>query len=256
MTILHAIILGIVQGITEFLPVSSSGHLIIFPTLFNWPLQPLSFDIALHIGTLLALVIFFWHTLWNLIKKPNLVLLLIIGTIPALIAGFALSDVAENTFRSPVLVAINMIWFGVVMGVVDRFSSGERKYEEMAKKNVLVVGLMQCLALIPGTSRSGTTIVGGRLQGLSREQSAEFAFLLGIPVTFGAVVKGSFDLYQIGITQSEMVLMLGGIISSALVGIVVIKWLLKFLTTHGLMPFVIYRLVVGFGLLLIFKIHT
>ena len=250
MTILHAIILGIVQGITEFLPVSSSGHLIIFPTLFNWPLQPLSFDIALHVGTLLALVLFFWRTLWGLLKKPNLILLLVIGTIPALVAGYFLADLADTLLRNPLIVAVDMIWFGLIMGAVDRFSSGERKYEDMATKNVLVIGFMQCLALIPGTSRSGTTIVGGRLQGLSREQSAEFAFLLGIPVTFGAVVKGGFDLYKLGITQNEMVLMLGGIISSALVGMIAIKWLLKFLTNHGLMPFVIYRLVVG-GLLLV-----
>lgn len=162
MTIFHAIILGIVQGITEFLPISSSGHLIIFPALLNWPLQPLSFDIALHIGTLLALIIFFWRKLLLLRKNKGMLILLLIGTAPALIAGLLLSDLAEHAFRNPMIVAIDMIWFGIVMGIVDRFSSGEKSYDDMSKKNVLVIGLMQCLSLIPGTSRSGTTIVGGR----------------------------------------------------------------------------------------------
>jgi undecaprenyl-diphosphatase len=256
MTTLQIVVLAVVQGITEFLPISSSGHLILIPYFTNWPDQGLDFDLAVHIGTLTAIVAYFWRTLWAMARdwfrsiaaraevgQSRLAWAVLFGTIPVGIVGLLFRDQIETTLRSPLVVACTTIGFGLLLGVADRLR-GTRDERKLGWLDVLAIGCAQACALVPGTSRSGITISAGLLRGLSREAAARFAFLLAVPAMTAA---GLSELLHVAGTNTPIdthALLLGGVIS-AVTGLACIHFFMKWLTRFGLLPYVIYRLVLG-----------
>ncbi|HEX2998843.1 MAG TPA: undecaprenyl-diphosphatase UppP [Armatimonadota bacterium] len=255
MGIFQAIILGVVQGLTEFLPVSSSGHLVALPAVMHWNAFNLQFDVALHMGTLVALAAYFYRDWLNMLlalvgsgpgssverqERRRLAITLIAACIPAGLAGVVLEHAAETIFRSPYLVAINLAVIGVIMLLVDRASKGKRNVENANLGDGLFIGLAQVLALIPGVSRSGITIIAGLARNLSREEAARFSFLLSVPITFGAGVFALRDLRG-GLPAGETIPFLAGVVSAALVGYLTIAFLLDYLRRHDLRIFVYYR---------------
>lgn len=265
MELVRAIVLGVVQGAAEFLPISSSAHLILIPALFRWPDQGLAFDVALHAGTLLALVMYFWrdwarvavalggdlrHRRWGReLRSPDsrLALSIVIGTLPAATLGVAFDRWVEEHVREAWLVASTLALFGAVMVVVDRRARGHRGAEELTAFEALLIGCGQALALVPGVSRSGATIVAALLVGLRREEAARFSFLLGIPVIAGAVLLKARELPA---AEAGLAGPLIGMAAAAVVGTLAIAWLLRFLRTRSLAPFAYYRWVIaGFALL-------
>lgn len=265
MTPLQAIVLAIIQGISEFLPISSSGHLILVPHFLGWPDQGLVFDIATHVGSLLAVMVYFRRELANLYRaiprlftrealQPGtdafLLLGLGVGTIPAAIAGLLLSDFVAGSARNPTLVATNLIVFGVLLGLADRFGRKRWDLSQVRWLHVLVVGTLQALALIPGTSRSGITMTGGMATGLTRPAAASFAFLLYVPVMLAVTAKEIVDLAQgAGAGVGAVPLALGFAVS-ALTSFAVIAFLLRWLQRRTLMVFVVYRVLLGLFILL------
>ncbi|MFA5135674.1 MAG: undecaprenyl-diphosphatase UppP [Patescibacteria group bacterium] len=265
MDTLYAIILGIVQGLTEFWPVSSSGHLVVAHEVLNFSFaDDLGFDVALHLGTLLALIVFFWRDIvayivaffrsfanWNL--KGDLAQrfawYIAAGTVPAAVAGYFLTDAAETVFRSPVLVACLLIGVGILFIVFERVFRVRRSLNELGWSSVMVIAFAQVFALIPGVSRSGSTILAGLSQGLSRAAAARFSFLLSIPIVFAAGLKKMFDVYGSGISGQEWATMLIGCIGAAVTGYVAITVLLKYLERHPLHVFAYYRFVLGAAIL-------
>jgi len=239
---LEAIILGIVQGITEFLPVSSTAHLILFPWFFHWGglLDTLTFDVALHAGTLVALLLCFWKDWLDLImKKRGLFGLLVLATIPAAIAGALLNDIVENTLRSPYIICASLVVVGLVMYAAEKMYK-HKTMEEVTLFDALFVGFAQAIALIPGVSRSGITISAGLFRGLDRESSARFSFLLATPIIAGAVVLHGRKI--LGDTvQHDMQLFMAGFLASAVTGFFAIRFLLGFLRNHTVNVFVYYR---------------
>lgn len=263
--------LGIVQGAAEFLPISSSGHLILVPALFRWPDQGVAFDVALHAGTLLALVAYFrreWarialavggdlrHRRWGGgLRSPDsrLALAIVIGTLPAATLGVVFDRWVEEHVREAWLVASALALFGVVMFVVDRRARGCRGAEELTAVEALVIGCGQALALVPGVSRSGATIVAALLVGLRREEAARFAFLLGTPVIAGAFLLKARELPA---ADAGMAGPLVGMATAAVVGALAIAWLLRFLRTRSLAPFAYYRWAVAAFTLLVAALRT
>ena len=263
MSILQAIILGLVQGITEFAPVSSSGHLILVPWMLGWhivddPALNKSFDVALHMGTFVGAVIYFRHDLWVYIKAfvascrarairtpdERLAWALVVGTIPGMIAGATLESVIEVKLGQPWLIAVMLAVFGVVLYVVDRRARQDRDLDSVGARTGLFVGIAQALALQPGVSRSGVTITAGRLVGLNREAAARFSFLLALPIIAGAGGLKAVDLAQTGF-QGYGPQFLAGFLAAAVSGFVVIWFLLRYLRTHDFLLFMIYRLAVA-----------
>lgn len=268
MEFLQTILAGAVQGLTEFLPVSSSGHLILFHEYFGFDVvDSLSFDVVLHLGTLVALVVFFWNDIWQiasawirgLIRKDQRMALeyrlgwyIIAGTIPAVVAGLYLEQTIETVIRTTSVVAWMLIVVGVLLYVADRLSQASRDISQLRWGGVVLIGCAQALALIPGVSRSGITIIAGLSQKLQRAAAARFSFLLSIPVVFGAGLKKVFDLVQAGdVQQSQWMLLFLGFVSSAMVGYLCIKYFLKFLQRHSLRIFAYYRIIIGIILLLL-----
>lgn len=273
MTIFQSIVLGVIQGITEFLPVSSSGHLILLPTLLGWDLQSLSFDVALHFGTVLAVLIFFakdWYLMISMLmrdvvfsntllkeksiknfhKESKLLLTIGVVIIPVAIAGYLFESPIEAMFRSPIAVAAMLIIVAVLMYVSDRYSEKLlKKKDNITFMDSLLISVSQVLALIPGTSRSGITITTGLFLGLKREDAAKFSFLLATPLILGAAVLKVPDLF-IGSTESISTLFFG-VLSSFIVGILSIKFLLDFVKKHNLNVFIIYRILLGIFILYI-----
>jgi undecaprenyl-diphosphatase len=267
MTPLQAIVLAIIQGISEFLPISSSGHLILVPRLLGWPDQGLVFDIATHVGSLLAVLVYFRKELLALLRavprlftrealQPGtdafLLLGLGLGTIPAAVAGLLLSDFIAGEARNPRLVAANLIAFGVLLGIADRVGRKRVELAGVGWRHVAVVGCLQALALIPGTSRSGITITGGLLTGLSRPAAASFAFLLYVPVMLLVTAKEVVDLAQGAGEGLGAVPLLLGFGVSALTSFAVIAFLLRWLQRRTLLVFVVYRVLLGVALLVWF----
>lgn len=265
MTILQALVLGIIQGFTELLPISSSAHLALTPWLLGWPDSGLAFDVALHLGTLVAIVGYF-HEEWrrlivaavSLAKKRRAetpeekrVVFLVIATIPAGIAGLLLQDAAETVFRSPVIIATNLIAMGILLWAVDRYMSRDRGMESMGWKDAIFVGLAQCLALVPGVSRSGSTITAGRALRLSRESAAVFSFLLSTPITLAAVALEVPD----AVREAESLVPLAvGVVAAALSAWVAIAVLLRYVVKHSYGVFAVYRL--AFGALIFYLIYA
>lgn len=269
--ILHPLVLGMVQGLGEFLPISSSAHLIITPWLFKWDDPGLGFDVALHLGTLLAVIIYFrsdiflliksfWHSLFkssrdlqsNIYQKLSW--LLIIASIPGAVIGKLLEEKAETVFRSPFLAAITLSVFGLVILVVDKFGKKEKNLDRIKWLDALWVGLSQALAIIPGVSRSGSTMGMGLFLGFKRADAARFSFLMSIPIIFGAGILKIGDVFKGGATVSDVAI---GFISAAVFGFLSIKFLLKYLTVHDFKIFVWYRLVLAGLILLVYfvRIH-
>ena len=267
MTIFRAIILGIIQGIAEFLPISSSAHLIIFPYLFGWEESGLAFDVALHFGTMMAVILIFFKDWWNLFvgaikdvkekkKTTNgkMFWYLIIATIPAALAGVLLDNVIESVIRNKVwIIALALAIMGLLIYVGDKWASKhykkETEFEDITLKQALIVGISQAFAVIPGFSRSGTTILAGRLQGISKEAITKFTFLLSVPVICGATVLKVGDL----VFTKEVIV---GIITSFAMGILTIKFLLNYIKKHDFSIFAFYRVILAliiFAKLILFK---
>lgn len=260
MNLLQAIILGIVQGIGEFLPISSSAHLILVRYLFKFPeLEEsfgLAFDVSLHIGTLVAVLFVFWKDWWNLVTgavkgivknektfNSRMFWYLVVATIPGAVIGFAFEDVIEHLVRGNVLIiSILLAVMGVLIYLGDKWSEKKYKnpvkYEDMTFKQTFIIGLSQALAVIPGFSRSGTTILAARLMGISREAAAKFTFLLSTPIIFGAAVLKIKDLL-VGFDTTILV----GIITAAIVGVLSIKFLLKYIKKNDFAVFAYYRVI-------------
>jgi undecaprenyl-diphosphatase len=239
---LQAIILGIVQGLTEFLPVSSTAHLILFPWFFNWSgeVDTLTFDLALHAGTLLALLLCFWRDWIDLFfRKQRLLVLIILASIPAGVAGLFLNDLAEHSLRSPLLISIMLITGGVIMLAAEKIYK-YRDMEKLSMQDIIFIGVAQAVAIIPGVSRSGFTIAAGLFRGLEREAAARFSFLLATPI-----IGGAFLLHFKGLVMNHADhntrLFITGFISSFITGFIAIKFMMSFLKRYPLNLFVYYR---------------
>jgi len=279
MDFIYSIILGIIQGLSEFLPISSSGHLVIAHDLLNFGfVDNLSFDVALHVGTLLALVFFFWRDIYKYIiaffksfakwdlpsttedhhtfigKWSRAVVLglknnfdqrmawfIIVGSIPAGIAGFLLESKADSVFRNLLLIAILLASIGILFIIFERISQKTNDLSNLSWKGVIVIGLAQVIALLPGVSRSGITMLAGLSQKLKREEAARFSFLLSVPVVFGAGLQKLFEAVHSGLTSRDWLVLLVGLMTAAIVGYLVIKFLLKYLASHSLNVFAYYR---------------
>jgi undecaprenyl-diphosphatase len=261
MPLYQAIILAIVQGLTEFLPVSSTAHLAILPQLLHWQDPGLAFDIALHVGTLAAIFIFFFRDWVKILltgigipfeREPNnensraLLYYLIIGTIPVGLAGMIFKKQAEGPWRNLIVMGVMLIVVGVLMYLGDKLGREKRGLGQISWADALWIGMSQALAVVPGTSRSGITITTGRFRSLSREAAARFSFLLSTPAIAAAALKDFLDLRKEGgIPPGMGVPYAVGIVVSAIVGIVVIAFFLKFLKRNTLALFVWYRIVFG-----------
>ena len=256
MSVAHALILGLIQGLSEFLPVSSSAHLTLAPWLFGWPDPGLAFDVALHVGTLVAVLAFFqaqWIALiaaaWNIVVRRRVeteeerrVIFLIVATIPGAIAGLALEKYAESTFRDPKLIAIVLIVMGIVLWAVDRVAPQERPLAAMRWTDALMIGLAQMFAIVPGVSRSGSTITAGRALRLTREGAAVFSFLMSMPIIAAAsILKVPHVLKSEGLSLPLVV----GVLASAISGWLAITVLLRFVVRRSYGVFAVYRIVVG-----------
>ena len=252
MTILQAIILGLVQGLGEFLPISSSAHLVLVPWFFGWADPGLTFDIALHLGTLFAVVIYFWKDWWQLITKGltdvrsvqgRLFWYLAAASVPGGIAGFLLEKKAETVFRAPVLIATMLIVMGGLLYWADRRSAKTTGINQISFGSSLLIGISQALAIIPGVSRSGITMTTGLLLGLTREGSARFSFLLSAPIIFGAALV---KLPQVISNPSVLnINFMAGVLVSCLTGVASIGFLLRYVQTKDFLPFVWYRFILG-----------
>jgi len=240
--VIEALTLGVVQGITEFLPVSSTAHLILFPWLFNWggEVDSLTFDVSLHAGTLLALLLCFWRDWIELItKKQRLFGLIILASIPAGIAGFLLNDAAEKYLRKPLLISVTLIAVGLLMLAAEK-AFKYRGIEKTGLMDAVIIGFAQAVAIIPGVSRSGITISAGLFRGFEREASARFSFLLSTPIIGGAALL-HFRKAFFGHETHDVQLFAIGLLASFVTGFITIKFLLNFLKKHPLNLFVYYR---------------
>lgn len=258
MDIFHAIVLGIVQGLTEFLPISSTAHLVLTERLFG--LSPdtygLGFNAGIQLGTTLAVIWFFRRDLWNLVtgwrraEERRLFWMLVVATIPALIIGFLLKDFVENNLTNLPVIAATFIVGGIIFLFTERVAKTRKTIKQATLKDALLIGLSQCLAIIPGVSRSGSTIVPGMLLGLSRPEAARFAFLMSIPVISAAGLYSLYDVQKKG-SGGHMDLITVGLITSFIVGYFSIKYLLRFLAHHKLNVFAYYRFALAALILII-----
>lgn len=256
-TAAQALVLGILQGLTEFLPVSSSAHLILLPRFLQFADPGLAFDVALHLGTLGGVVAYFWKDLWRLVagalspanptykEDRRLIGFLLVATLPGAIAGFLLEHKAETAFRSPQLIAVALMVMGLALALADWFRSGERSVKDIGWGAATAIGLAQGLALIPGVSRSGSTITAGLLLGLRRTEAARFSFLLSVPIIAGA---GLMKVKQILMSPDKIPLIVG-FWGAALSGLIAISILMKYVQTRRYTPFVIYRWALGLFIL-------
>lgn len=260
MTWYEAIVYGIVQGLTEFLPISSSGHLLLVPAFFGWEDPGALFTAIIQLGTMLAVIIYFWRDLWNIAttwvrswwtpslrreRDARMGWYLVIGTIPIVIFGFIFKDQIETAARSMYVVGTTLIVFGVILGLIDWLSRKQRTVDMVNRNDAIVVGFAQALALIPGVSRSGATISAGLLLGFNREAAARFSFLLSIPAI---VLSGVYGLYgELGGSTGGVGV--GSIIIASIaafvVGYAAIAFLLRWLANHSLYIFVVYRVALG-----------
>jgi undecaprenyl-diphosphatase len=260
MTPLQAVVLGIIQGLSEFLPISSSAHLALAPWLFGWEDPGLAFDVALHLGTLLAVLWYFRVEWLQLIKaafgiitsgrietpEKRRVIYLIVATIPGGIGGYLLQSRAESTFRSPELIAVALIAMGIVLWLVDKMVDQRRILGEMRWIDALLVGLSQVIALIPGVSRSGATMTSARGLRFDRESAAEFSFLMSMPIIAAAVIfEGPKALHEGAITNELM----SGVAASAISGWLAISILMRYVSRHSYRIFAFYRIALGLTVL-------
>jgi len=259
MTVLQALVLGIVQGLGEFLPISSSAHLVLTPWVFGWPDPGLAFDVALHVGTLVA-VLWYFRAEWVRLAQSGFELLrtrradteekrrllyIIVATIPAAIAGLLLEDYAESTFRSPTLIALTLIVMGIVLWAVDRYAPRDRPLGNMRIRDAVLVGLAQIFALVPGVSRSGSTMTAARGLRFDRQSAAVFSFLMSMPITAAAAVLKAPTLLR----ADDRMTLIVGIVAAAVSGWLAIAVLLRYVSRHSYGLFAVYRLVLGAAVL-------
>lgn len=264
MPIFHAIVLGLVQGFSEFLPISSSGHLLLVPWLFGWDdfddeSVKKTFDVALHLGTFVAVLGYFRKEVATYIRegtklvfsrqKPStvegrLAWFFVLATLPAAAVGALFEDVIDSALGTPFIIAISLIFFGLLLGWADRLA-GRRKLEEFGAPDALKVGVAQVLALNPGTSRSGITITAARAIGFDRDASARISFVMSLPVIAGAVAVKSVGLFTGEVDSDLYIPMAVGVVTSAVAGLVAVWGTLRLVRTHSFMPFVIYRVAAG-----------
>jgi len=248
-----AILVGAVQGLTEFMPVSSTGHLIIFENLLNISQDKfgLAFDASLHLGTLMAVLIFFHKDYLKLLNfKNKLLSLLFFATLPAVAVGLIFENQILTTFRNTTVVALGLIVFSFVMLAADYYGKKFKNKKELNIKQAIIIGIFQALALIPGISRSGSTISGGLFLGLTREEATKFAFILSAPIIAGVGIKKFIEISTSSISQPDFTFLITGILSSAIFGLITIKYFLKYIQTRSLIPFIVYRIALGTVLLL------
>lgn len=264
MTALHIFILSLIQGLTEFLPVSSSGHLILLPHFFGWQNQGLEMDVALHVGTLTAVLIYFWTDVWTMMRQfltycfsgfkstnfddhVRLALSLVVATLPAVVVGFLLKKMGLDDIRQVGVIASTSIIFAIVLFATDRFGLKKSNLNNITLGRGFLIGLGQAVSLIPGVSRSGICISVGLALGFTRVAAARFAFLMSIPSIIGAATLTAFDAIKADapVIWGEIGL---GILFSSLAGLAAIHFMLTFLARHNLNIFVIYRIILGLGI--------
>ena len=260
MDILQSVVLGVVQGITEFLPISSTAHLILTPLFMGWKDPGLTFDVALHVGTFLAVAAYFREDLGQMVRagltslrRPNfkedpyqrLAWLTVIGCVPAGLVGVLFEKTIETTLRSPYVIATTLAGVALLLLLAEFVGKRDRDVKHLTLRDVVLIGIAQACALIPGVSRSGATMTMGMFSGLTREASARFSFLLGVPIIFASCLFKLRDLPGAGLSSSEYLAMGVGVATSALTGYFVIKFLLSFLQKRSMMIFIVYRLIVG-----------
>nr|WHW29225.1 putative undecaprenyl-diphosphate phosphatase [uncultured bacterium] len=273
MPILHAIVLGVVQGFSEFLPISSSGHLLLVPWLFGWDdfggpngeSLKKSFDVALHLGTFVAVLGYFRNDVKSYVvegtklvftrTRPTttdgrLAWLFVLATVPAAAIGALFEDRIDTALGTPFIIALSLIGFGVLLGWADR-AAGKRQVEDFRAPDALKVGLAQALALNPGTSRSGITMTAARWIGFDRVAAVRISFVMSLPVIFGAVVYKAAKLLSEGGYEDLLIPMAVGIVTSCIAGLLAVWGTIKLVSTRNLMPFVVYRIAVGIAMLLI-----
>jgi undecaprenyl-diphosphatase len=259
-SLFEAVVLGVVQGLAEFLPISSSGHLILVPWLLGWPEHGLTFDLALHLGTSAALLVYFWRDWINLARAVlrgltdakarastewRLAWYIVLGCLPAAIVGVLFEDAIEATFRQPILIASLLIVFGLVLLAADRMGARSRELGRITMTDAIVIGLAQVLALMPGVSRSGITMTAGLFRGLDRAAAARFSFLLSAPITIAAALYKLRVLLKEPPTGAETVAFIAGAAVAAIVGALAIGFLLRFLQRQPVDVFVWYRIAAG-----------
>lgn len=261
MTTLQIVVLAIVQGLTEFLPISSSGHLVLVPYLVAWTDQGLAFDVAVHFGSLVAVCVFFREDILGLLRggmrilggdmdspQSYMAIAIALGTIPAAAAGLLFASWIEANLRDPSIIVYTLAGYGILMALADRFAPRDKGISEVRIRDALIIGIAQALALVPGTSRSGVTITAGRLLGFERQDAARFSFLLSAPVILLATVYKGAELVlgDAAVPWGELAL---GVVVSAIVAYLSIEFFMRFVSRIGLAPFAIYRLALA-GLIL------
>jgi undecaprenyl-diphosphatase len=272
---LRAIVVGLVQGLTEFLPISSSGHLIVVREMFHWHFleDDLTFDVALHLGTTVAVLAYFWREWLQMLRAllpgrkatqvpanpasiydSRFLMLLVVGSLPAAIVGFALNDWVENEVRSPLIVGAMLIVFGLVLLFAERLGRKVRQTADAGWGDALLVGCAQAVSLVPGVSRSGVTITAALARGFRREDAARFSFLLATPVIVGAGLLKMTQAIHDGIPSSDVPVLLAGTVTASLVGWASIGYLLRLVQSQSYAPFVVYRLLAGVFFLAYFLI--
>lgn len=274
MTLIQALILGIVQGATEFLPISSSGHLVLTPWILGWrfePEQAFIFDVLVQWGTILAVIVYFYRDLlalfltgvrslqngkaWN---DPNArqAWLILLASLPAAILGLLIKSVVEQAFNSPLAVSGFLMGTAALLVISERLSKRDRSMEDLGWFDALWIGAFQALALFPGISRSGSTIAGGLLRGITREQAARFSFLLAVPTMLGAGVIALLDLRQATDAATQLGPLVVGFLAAAVIGFIAIHWLLTFLRQRRLYIFAIYCAMASLGSFLIYVLRA
>lgn len=269
MTIIQSILLGIIQGLTEFLPISSSAHLVIVPYLLNWNIpaaQAFVFDVLVQVATLLAVFVYFWQDIREIIKaviqglikkapfsshQARLGWFLVLATIPAGLFGIFIKDLIEKAFNSPIATGVFLFGTAGLLILAEKVGKRNRELSTLNWKDAVWIGVFQALAVFPGISRSGATITGGMTRNLERPAAARFGFLLSIPVMLAAGAMASIDLVQTPGLTNMLPVFIPGFIAAAVTGYFVIRWLLRFLTSHTLYDFAIYCVAVGLIVLLV-----
>lgn len=274
MSPIQAFILGIIQGITEFLPVSSSAHLVIAPYLFGWNISPedaFVFDILVQVATLIAVFAIFWKDLWKILRgflnslwkrepfsSPDARMgwFLILATIPAGLIGIGFKDNFEKLFSNPIATAFCLLITSLLLIIAEKVGSRVKNISQLTSLDVLVMGLFQALALFPGISRSGSTITGGMIRNLNRTDAAKFSFLMSVPVMLAAGLVASADLLASPNLQTSLPTYILGFLSAAMVGYLSIRWLLRYLTNHPLYIFSLYTASLAVLTILVYAIRS
>jgi undecaprenyl-diphosphatase len=268
MTVIQSVFLGIVQGLTEFLPISSSGHLVAVPFLLRWDIPPneaFVFDVLVQVATLIAVLAFFWKDYYVILRgmirgirrrqpfetqPARLGWYLVLSTIPAGVAGILLKDVVEKAFANPMMTAFALFGTAILLIIAERIGKRQRILETITWSDALIIGLYQILALFPGLSRSGSTIAGGMTRDLNRPSAARFSFLMAVPIMLAAGMAATVDLMAIPNLGKILPVFIPGFIAAAVVGYLAIGWLLSFLSRYSLYYFAIYCAVLGLIILL------